>query len=317
MAILGRGCMKDKAKEEEMRNSAEAKYDHLNDELHIQIEVYAPLEEAYCRMGQAVEHVKKYLIPDYNDDICQSQLMEMYLNGGNDVRGMGRGMASPSNQSMNLGRGRGVPPPLLKNPSAARPSPRGGHAPHGPGTMPARGGLQQPVAGRGAAPGWGMRGGSGAPPPIAPQLPPPPLPPIPPTSQADPSAMSTRGGFGRGAQLPHTFPASMPPKPPVEYSDYGYDSYESYAYERDPRDPYAYPECSYEGYEQEATAPQSTGTESYDYGHGSTAESYAPYGEQRDWVGASRPKAPPSLSARGVYRSHPYPGIYKTSAVVK
>uniref|UniRef100_UPI00358E0343 KH domain-containing, RNA-binding, signal transduction-associated protein 2-like n=1 Tax=Myxine glutinosa TaxID=7769 RepID=UPI00358E0343 len=63
MAILGRGCMKDKAKEEEMRSSTEAKYDHLNDELHIQIEVYAPLEEAYCRMGQAVEEVKKYLIP--------------------------------------------------------------------------------------------------------------------------------------------------------------------------------------------------------------------------------------------------------------
>ncbi|XP_007521960.1 KH domain-containing, RNA-binding, signal transduction-associated protein 3 isoform X1 [Erinaceus europaeus] len=85
MSILGKGSMRDKAKEEELRKSGEAKYFHLNDDLHVLIEVFAPPAEAYARMGHALEEIKKFLIPDYNDEIRQAQLQELtYLNGGTE-----------------------------------------------------------------------------------------------------------------------------------------------------------------------------------------------------------------------------------------
>ncbi|EPY77803.1 hypothetical protein CB1_001179011 [Camelus ferus] len=72
-------------KEEELRKSGEAKYFHLNDDLHVLIEVFAPPAEAYARMGHALEEIKKFLIPDYNDEIRQAQLQELtYLNGGSE-----------------------------------------------------------------------------------------------------------------------------------------------------------------------------------------------------------------------------------------
>lgn len=37
MAVLGRGSMKDRAKEEELRNSLDPKYAHLSDDLHVEI----------------------------------------------------------------------------------------------------------------------------------------------------------------------------------------------------------------------------------------------------------------------------------------
>ncbi|XP_036120167.1 KH domain-containing, RNA-binding, signal transduction-associated protein 3 [Molossus molossus] len=113
MSILGKGSMRDKAKEEELRKSGEAKYFHLNDDLHVLIEVFAPPAEAYARMGHALEEIKKFLIPDYNDEIRQAQLQELtYLNGGSEnadapvVRGKStlrtRGAATPATT-----RGRG------------------------------------------------------------------------------------------------------------------------------------------------------------------------------------------------------------------
>ncbi|MBZ3869347.1 KH domain-containing, RNA-binding, signal transduction-associated protein 3 [Sciurus carolinensis] len=53
MSILGKGSMRDKAQEEELRKSGEAKYFHLSDDLHVLIEVFAPPAEAYARMGHA------------------------------------------------------------------------------------------------------------------------------------------------------------------------------------------------------------------------------------------------------------------------
>ncbi|CAM9336311.1 unnamed protein product [Lampetra planeri] len=85
MSILGKGSMRDKEKEEELRQSGEAKYHHLNEDLHVLIEVFAPPAEAYARMGHALEEIKKFLIPDYNDEIRQAQLQELtYLNGGSE-----------------------------------------------------------------------------------------------------------------------------------------------------------------------------------------------------------------------------------------
>ncbi|XP_024839616.1 KH domain-containing, RNA-binding, signal transduction-associated protein 2 isoform X4 [Bos taurus] len=115
MSILGKGSMRDKAKEEELRKSGEAKYAHLSDELHVLIEVFAPPGEAYSRMSHALEEIKKFLVPDYNDEIRQEQLRELsYLNGSEDS-GRGRGVRgrgiriAPTAPSR--GRGGAIPPP--------------------------------------------------------------------------------------------------------------------------------------------------------------------------------------------------------------
>ncbi|OCT77198.1 KH domain-containing, RNA-binding, signal transduction-associated protein 3 [Xenopus laevis] len=131
MSILGKGSMRDKAKEEELRKSGEAKYYHLNDDLHVLIEVFAPPAEAYARMGHALEEIKKFLIPDYNDEIRHAQLQELtYLNGGPEtteapaVRGKpslrARGVPVPA-----LPRGRGGVPPAPTGVPRGAPAPRG------------------------------------------------------------------------------------------------------------------------------------------------------------------------------------------------
>ncbi|XP_072293501.1 KH domain-containing, RNA-binding, signal transduction-associated protein 2 [Eucyclogobius newberryi] len=87
MSILGKGSMRDKEKEEELRKSGEAKYAHLNNDLHVLIEVFAPPGEAYSRMSHALEEIKKFLVPDYNDEIRQEQLRELsLLNGSEESR---------------------------------------------------------------------------------------------------------------------------------------------------------------------------------------------------------------------------------------
>uniref|UniRef100_A0A671KMQ6 K Homology domain-containing protein n=1 Tax=Sinocyclocheilus anshuiensis TaxID=1608454 RepID=A0A671KMQ6_9TELE len=132
MSILGKGSMRDKEKEEELRKSGETKYHHLNEDLHVLIEVFAPPAEAYARMGHALEEIKKFLIPDYNDEIRQAQLQELtYLNGASEdakvpaARGKsstrGRGTPAPGphrcnsgnrNSTVPLGRGGRGPPEL-------------------------------------------------------------------------------------------------------------------------------------------------------------------------------------------------------------
>ncbi|XP_054856823.1 KH domain-containing, RNA-binding, signal transduction-associated protein 2 isoform X1 [Eublepharis macularius] len=142
MSILGKGSMRDKAKEEELRKSGEAKYAHLSDELHVLIEVFAPPGEAYSRMSHALEEIKKFLVPDYNDEIRQEQLRELsYLNGSEDsTRGRGirgRGIRVPP-VAPSRGRGGAIPPP---------PPGRGAQAPRG--TPLARGVLPVPPVARG------------------------------------------------------------------------------------------------------------------------------------------------------------------------
>ncbi|NWX43705.1 KHDR2 protein, partial [Steatornis caripensis] len=142
MSILGKGSMRDKAKEEELRKSGEAKYAHLSDELHVLIEVFAPPGEAYSRMSHALEEIKKFLVPDYNDEIRQEQLRELsYLNGSEDsARGRGirgRGIRVPP-AAPSRGRGGAIPPP---------PPGRGAQAPRG--TPVTRGALPVPPVARG------------------------------------------------------------------------------------------------------------------------------------------------------------------------
>nr|XP_057903338.1 KH domain-containing, RNA-binding, signal transduction-associated protein 1b [Doryrhamphus excisus] len=110
ISVLGKGSMRDKAKEEELRNGGEPKYAHLSMELHVFVEVFAPVPDAYLRMGHAMEEVKKFLFPDVTDDICQEQFMEMsYLNGGQEHGGRGRGVRGRGGPP-GLHRGRGMPP---------------------------------------------------------------------------------------------------------------------------------------------------------------------------------------------------------------
>lgn len=81
MAVLGRGSMKDRKKEDELRASLDPKYGHLNDELHVEISALAPPAEAHARVAYALAEVRKYLIPDNNDCIRQEQMREMLSDG--------------------------------------------------------------------------------------------------------------------------------------------------------------------------------------------------------------------------------------------
>lgn len=62
--ILGKGSMRDKAKEEEMRNSGDPKYAHLSDELHVEVSCVAPPTEAHSRMAFALRELRGVLVPD-------------------------------------------------------------------------------------------------------------------------------------------------------------------------------------------------------------------------------------------------------------
>ncbi|XP_029818912.1 KH domain-containing, RNA-binding, signal transduction-associated protein 1 [Manacus vitellinus] len=118
ISVLGRGSMRDKAREEELRKGGDPKYAHLNMDLHVFIEVFGPPCEAYALMAHAMEEVKKFLVPDMMDDICQEQFLELsYLNGvpepnrGRGGPGRGRGAAPPPPPPVPRGRGVGPPPP--------------------------------------------------------------------------------------------------------------------------------------------------------------------------------------------------------------
>ncbi|XP_048860735.1 KH domain-containing, RNA-binding, signal transduction-associated protein 1-like isoform X2 [Brienomyrus brachyistius] len=150
ISILGKGSMRDKSKEEQLRKSGEAKYAHLSMELHVFVEVSAPVPEAYLRMARALEQVKKFLIPDTKGDLCQEQLVQRgFLNGAQEpvtrVRGTplirGRGALLPSS------RGRGLP---------ARSGTQRGGASRGPASRPSPA-VRGAVAARSRPPGPAQR----------------------------------------------------------------------------------------------------------------------------------------------------------------
>ena len=55
--------MSNDVKEEELRQTMDPKYFHLNEELHVEITAFAPAPEAYIRMGNALHEVKRFLVP--------------------------------------------------------------------------------------------------------------------------------------------------------------------------------------------------------------------------------------------------------------
>ncbi|XP_071447765.1 uncharacterized protein [Hetaerina americana] len=79
MAVLGRGSMRDKLKEAELRACGDPKYSHLSEELHVEVTGYAAPAEAHARVAYALAALRKYLIPDNNDEIRQQQMREMEI----------------------------------------------------------------------------------------------------------------------------------------------------------------------------------------------------------------------------------------------
>ncbi|XP_041096666.1 KH domain-containing, RNA-binding, signal transduction-associated protein 1b isoform X1 [Polyodon spathula] len=192
ISVLGKGSMRDKAKEEGLRKGGEPKYAHLSMELHVFLEVFAPAPEAYSRMAHAMEEVKKFLIPqEMMDDICQEQFMEMgYLNGGQEPGSRGRG--GPP------GRGRGAPPLQAAGGRGRGMPPRGGAPRGGP---PRGGSVRGGPSGRGGPPAQSARGGA-------------------PASRARPPAPGVQR-----MSAPH-------PPAPEPYEEYAYeDSYAEPSYE--------------------------------------------------------------------------------------
>lgn len=112
MAILGRGSMRDKAKEEELRKQKEPKYWHLHEELHVEVSAFAPPAEAYGRMAHALSQLKPFLVPDYHDEIRQTQLRELALLKGEKkkMNGQTSGSQSPSPcvEVVDIGNGNGL-----------------------------------------------------------------------------------------------------------------------------------------------------------------------------------------------------------------
>ncbi|XP_076829984.1 KH domain-containing, RNA-binding, signal transduction-associated protein 1a [Brachyhypopomus gauderio] len=269
ISVLGKGSMRDKTKEEELRKGGESKYAHLAMELHVYIEVFAPIPDCYLRMAHAMEEVKKFLVPvDNVEEMHQEQFMDAgYLNGSQDMSGRGRGVPVRGRGAlpppMGGARGRGMPPRGTANRGAA---PRGG---------PGRGAVA-----RGAPVG---RGG-----------------PVP--------TASSRGGASARARPPAA-PQRMPPAPALPHQHQhqhtqAAETYEEYHYE----ETYAEPTYEgYDNYYSQST-PQGD-TEYYDYGHGEAQQTYESYAEDdwdgANW-GNSGGKAPSARQTKGSYREHPY-----------
>lgn len=51
------------------------------EDLHVEISALGPPAEAYARLAYALAEVRKYLIPDSNDNIRQEQMREMEIIG--------------------------------------------------------------------------------------------------------------------------------------------------------------------------------------------------------------------------------------------
>ncbi|XP_067646970.1 KH domain-containing, RNA-binding, signal transduction-associated protein 2-like [Eurosta solidaginis] len=77
IVIKGRNSIRDRAKEEEMRNSGDPRHSHLNKDLFVEISTVATPAEAYARVAYALAEIRKYLVPDMNDDVAQEQLREL------------------------------------------------------------------------------------------------------------------------------------------------------------------------------------------------------------------------------------------------
>ncbi|CAH1774228.1 unnamed protein product [Owenia fusiformis] len=251
MYIYGKGSMRDKAKEEELRKEG-GKHAHLSGDLHLHIEAFYPADEAYKRIASGIEEAKKYLDPQSFE---QMQPDIPSLGGMDTGYGAGGGYQNGDGAGRGRGMGRGGPPGG---------TPRGGRG--GSMLSPSRGGMSSrgaptPRGGLGGAPrgGPGMRGAPsrGAPagrgrggPPVGRGRPEPLL---------DDGYGNSMGGGG-GYEEPYQ-------------ESYGADN--SYG-----------GDAGYGGQEQAGYGRESASTETYDYGHGSGGGGRDQYYEEPAYGGA-------------------------------
>jgi len=194
MAIMGRGSMREKDKEEELRKEG-GKYAHLNEDLHVLVECFSEPTEGYHRVAAALVEVRKFVIPELAGD-------EMY---GGEMGMAGEGLATNG-----AAHAYGAPPPRGRGGFG-----RGGER----GAVPrGRGGYR----GRGAPGGHPPPAGRGAPPPAGP-----------PARGAPRGAPRGRGAPVRGAHAAPP-PAAAPAYDAGYGQDYsygaGYDtSYDGYS----------------------------------------------------------------------------------------
>jgi len=80
--VRGQGSLRDKKKEEQMKGKA--KWEHLNEDLHVLINVEDSKNRAQLKMKRAVEEIKKLLVPSLEgeDELKKRQLMELALLNG-------------------------------------------------------------------------------------------------------------------------------------------------------------------------------------------------------------------------------------------
>jgi KH domain-containing RNA-binding signal transduction-associated protein 3 len=62
MAVLGRGSMRNKQQEEELRSSPDPKHGHLREDLHVEITAFASPAEAHARLAYALTEVGSPLL---------------------------------------------------------------------------------------------------------------------------------------------------------------------------------------------------------------------------------------------------------------
>ncbi|XP_075165308.1 KH domain-containing, RNA-binding, signal transduction-associated protein 2-like [Haematobia irritans] len=77
IAIRGRNSMRDADREEELRQSGDPAFNHLHKNLYVEISTVAAPAEAYARIAYALSEIRKYIIPDKNDEISQEQFREL------------------------------------------------------------------------------------------------------------------------------------------------------------------------------------------------------------------------------------------------
>uniref|UniRef100_A0A0B7A615 K Homology domain-containing protein n=1 Tax=Arion vulgaris TaxID=1028688 RepID=A0A0B7A615_9EUPU len=106
MAVMGKGSVRDKEKEDVLRKEG-GKYAHLNEDLHVLVECYSEITDGYNRLSIALSELKKFVIPDLADGMYDGG--EMGMNGAPRGRGGYRG-GPPDRGGRGGFRGRGPVP---------------------------------------------------------------------------------------------------------------------------------------------------------------------------------------------------------------
>ena len=145
VTILGKGSTKDKAKEEELAKSEDAKHAHFKEPMHVAIIVEAPKSEAHARIADALDCLQKALLPTPKDEIYDPMadmgyepVADGYRDGHRGAPPPQRGGSPPGGRGRG-GRGRG-------GGRSERPPPRDEYPPRyeesGPSRYEGRGGYR-------------------------------------------------------------------------------------------------------------------------------------------------------------------------------